>query len=72
LPLVDAGVRFGAPVAGTRNFIAVGLNYADHAAEAGRAIPEEPVLYNTAPSCISGPDDGFSIPRGALKTDWEV
>lgn len=72
LPLVEAGVRFGPPVAGTRNFIGVGLNYADHAAEAGRAIPEEPVLFNKAPSCIAGPDDGFSIPRGAARTDWEV
>ena len=72
LPLAPSGARLAAPVAGTRNFIAIGLNYADHAAEAGRATPEEPVLFNKAPSCISGPDDGFSIPRGARKTDWEV
>ena len=72
LPLVDEGIRFGAPVVGTRNFIAVGLNYADHAAEAGRPIPEEPVLFNKAPSCIAGPNDGFDIPRGATRTDWEV
>ena len=72
LPLVDQGVRLGPPVVGTRNFIAVGLNYADHAAEAGRAIPEEPVLFNKAPSCIAGANDGFAIPRGAKRTDWEV
>lgn len=72
LPLVPEDVRLAEPVAGTRNFIAVGLNYADHAAEAGRAIPEEPVLFNKAPSSICGPDDGFALPRGATRTDWEV
>ena len=72
LPLVEENVRFGAPVGGTRNFIAVGLNYAEHVAEAGRELPEEPVLFNKAPSCISGADDGFPVPRAATRTDWEV
>jgi 2-keto-4-pentenoate hydratase/2-oxohepta-3-ene-1,7-dioic acid hydratase in catechol pathway len=72
LPLVEENVRFGAPVGGTRNFIAVGLNYAEHVAEAGRELPEEPVLFNKATSCISGADDGFPVPRAATRTDWEV
>ncbi len=72
LTLVPEGVRLGPPVAGTRNFLAVGLNYADHAAEAGLPIPPEPVLFNKAASSISGPDDGFALPRGATRTDWEV
>lgn len=72
LPLAPADVRLGAPVGGVRNFIGIGLNYADHAAEAGRPTPEEPVLFNKAPSCVAGPDDGFALPRGATRTDWEV
>ncbi|MBS0388456.1 MAG: fumarylacetoacetate hydrolase family protein [Proteobacteria bacterium] len=64
--------RLGAPVAQVRHFIAVGLNYADHAAEAGASIPTEPILFNKAPSCIVGPDDDIVIPRGSSKTDWEV
>jgi 2,4-didehydro-3-deoxy-L-rhamnonate hydrolase len=71
LPLVG-NVRLGAPVGNVRNFIAVGLNYADHAAEAGAAIPAEPILFNKAPSCIGGPNDPILIPRGSQKTDWEV
>ncbi len=55
LPLAPAGVRLGAPVAGTRTFIAIGLNYADHAQETGQEIPAEPILFNKAASCISGP-----------------
>ncbi|MDZ4753252.1 MAG: fumarylacetoacetate hydrolase family protein [Phycisphaerae bacterium] len=66
------GVRLGPPVGNVRHFIAVGLNYADHAAEAGAAIPSEPILFNKAPSCIVGPNDGIVIPRGSFKTDWEV
>ena len=54
------------------NFIAIGLNYADHAAETGAAIPAEPIVFNKAPSCIVGPNDTVIIPRGSLKTDWEV
>jgi 2,4-diketo-3-deoxy-L-fuconate hydrolase len=71
LPRVE-NVRLGAPVGNVRNFIAVGLNYADHAAEAGAPIPTEPILFNKAPSCIVGPNDPVLIPRGSLKTDWEV
>jgi len=70
LPKVEA--RLGPPVAGVRNFIAVGLNYADHAAETGAAIPREPILFNKAPSCIVGPCDEVRIPRDSTKTDWEV
>jgi 2,4-didehydro-3-deoxy-L-rhamnonate hydrolase len=72
LPLVRGKPRIGAPVSGTRNFIAVGLNYADHAAESGMAVPKEPVLFNKAPSCIVGPNDDVVIPQGSQKTDWEV
>ncbi len=72
LPLVRGKPRFGPPVSGTRNFIAVGLNYADHAAESGMAVPKEPVLFNKAPSCIVGPNDDIVIPKGSVKTDWEV
>ena len=72
LPLAPEGSRLGACVGGVGNFIAVGLNYADHAAESGMAVPAEPVLFNKAPSCIVGPDDTVLIPRGSEKTDWEV
>ncbi len=64
--------RLGPPVAATRNFIAVGLNYADHAAESGMPVPKEPVLFNKAPSCIVGPNDDVVIPKDSVKTDWEV
>ncbi len=72
LPALDAASRIGPCVAGTRNFIAIGLNYADHAAETGAAIPKEPIIFNKAPSCIVGPNDDVLIPRTSEKTDWEV
>lgn len=72
LPVVPAGTRLGPCVGAVRNFIAVGLNFADHAAETGAAIPKEPILFNKAPSCIVGPNDDVIIPRGSQKTDWEV
>jgi 2-keto-4-pentenoate hydratase/2-oxohepta-3-ene-1,7-dioic acid hydratase in catechol pathway len=72
LPAAPAGARLGACVGNVRNFIAIGLNYADHAAETGAAIPAEPIIFNKAPSCIVGPNDDVVIPRGSLKTDWEV
>ncbi len=72
LPVVRGRPRFGPPVAGTRNFIAVGLNYADHAAESGMPVPKEPVLFNKAPSCIVGPNDDVVIPKDSTRTDWEV
>jgi 2,4-diketo-3-deoxy-L-fuconate hydrolase len=72
LPLVRGRPRFGPCVGKVGNFIAVGLNYADHAAETGAAIPKEPILFNKAPSCIIGPNDDVMIPKGSQKTDWEV
>jgi 2,4-diketo-3-deoxy-L-fuconate hydrolase len=72
LPKLDAGLRVGACVAGTTNFIAIGLNYFDHAREVGMDPPKEPILFNKAPSCIVGPDDDVVIPLRSLSTDWEV
>jgi 2-keto-4-pentenoate hydratase/2-oxohepta-3-ene-1,7-dioic acid hydratase in catechol pathway len=72
LPKARKGVRIGPCVAGTRNFIAIGLNYADHAAESGMPIPKEPIVFNKAPNCIVGPNDDVVIPKGSKKTDWEV
>ncbi len=72
LPLVRGKPRFGACVGHVGNFIAVGLNYADHAAESNMPIPKEPILFNKAPSCIVGPNDDVMIPKGSVKTDWEV
>ncbi|MFC4174268.1 fumarylacetoacetate hydrolase family protein [Microvirga sp. GCM10011540] len=72
LPSAPAGQRLGPCVGNVRNFIAIGLNYADHAAETGAAIPAEPIVFNKAPSCIVGPNDDVIIPRGSQKTDWEV
>lgn len=72
LPLVPAGTRLGACVGHVGNFIAVGLNYADHAAETGATPPKEPILFNKAPSCIVGPNDDVMLPKGSVKTDWEV
>ncbi len=72
LPPVAGTPRFGAPVGRVGKFIGVGLNYADHAAETGAAIPEEPVLFTKATSCISGPNDDVRFPRRAEKGDWEV
>jgi 2-keto-4-pentenoate hydratase/2-oxohepta-3-ene-1,7-dioic acid hydratase in catechol pathway len=71
LPKVDAGVRLGAPIAGTRNFIAIGLNYADHAKETGQEIPTEPILFNKAPTCICGPNDDVIYPKNSNRMDWE-
>jgi 2,4-diketo-3-deoxy-L-fuconate hydrolase len=72
LPRLDSGLRVGSCVACTTNFIAIGLNYFDHAREVGMEPPKEPILFNKAPSCIVGPDDDVVIPRGAQSTDWEV
>ena len=72
LPLVAAGTRLGPCVAGTGKFICIGLNYADHAAESGSAVPPEPVIFMKATSAIVGPNDDVLIPRGSQKTDWEV
>jgi 2,4-didehydro-3-deoxy-L-rhamnonate hydrolase len=72
LPLVSGQPRLGVPVAGIRKFIAVGLNYADHAAEAGLPVPPEPVLFMKAISCLNGPNDDVMLPKGSKKSDWEV
>ena len=72
LPVVDASARLGACVGGTGKFICIGLNYADHAAESGMQVPPEPVIFMKATSAICGPNDPIVIPRGSVKTDWEV
>jgi 2,4-didehydro-3-deoxy-L-rhamnonate hydrolase len=72
LPLVRGKPRLGACVGSVPNFYAVGLNYADHAAETGAPIPKEPILFNKSTSCIMGPNDEVMIPKGSKKTDWEV
>ena len=72
LPVVDANTRLGPCVAGTGKVICIGLNYADHAAESGMAVPPEPVIFMKATSAICGPNDPIIIPRGSVKTDWEV
>jgi 2-keto-4-pentenoate hydratase/2-oxohepta-3-ene-1,7-dioic acid hydratase in catechol pathway len=72
LPAVPGRPRLGVPVAGIGKFIAVGLNYADHAAEAALPVPKEPVLFTKAISCLNGPDDDVMLPQGAMKGDWEV
>jgi ureidoglycolate lyase len=72
LPLAETGVRIGPCVGRVGKFICVGLNYADHAAETGAAIPAEPILFMKATSAITGPNDPVIIPRRSEKTDWEV
>ena len=72
LPLVRGNPRMGCPVAGVPKFIAIGLNYADHAAESGLPIPKEPIVFTKATSCIQGPDDAVMLPKGSVKSDWEV
>ena len=72
LPAVSGSLRLGVPIKGVGKFIAIGLNYADHAQEAGLAIPTEPPMFTKAISCLSGPNDDVMLPRGSLKSDWEV
>ena len=72
LPQVESPVWYGPPVAGTRHFIAVGLNYSDHAAESNLPVPAEPILFTKAVSCIQGPNDPVRKPKGSFKMDWEV
>ena len=72
LPAVSGKPRIGACVAGTGKFICIGLNYSDHAAETGATVPPEPIIFMKASSAIVGPDDDVLIPRGSVKTDWEV
>ena len=72
LPLVDGNPRFGAPVGNISKFVAIGLNYADHAAEAGMPIPSEPIVFIKANTSLCGPNDNVEKPRGSTKLDWEV
>ena len=72
LPLVKGKPRMGCPVSHVGKFIAIGLNYADHAAESGMPIPKEPIVFTKATSCIQGPNDDVMLPKGSVKTDWEV
>lgn len=72
LPLVRGNPRYGCPVANVGKFIAIGLNFADHAEESGAPIPKEPVVFTKATSCIQGPNDPIMLPKGSVKTDWEV
>ena len=73
LPPIDAdGLRIGPPVARIGKIVCIGLNYHDHAAETGAAIPQEPILFFKAPDTVVGPEDTVLVPRGSRKTDWEV
>ncbi|WP_372053998.1 fumarylacetoacetate hydrolase family protein [Tistrella mobilis] len=72
LPVVEGPVRLGACIARPGKFIGIGLNYRDHAAEAGMALPTEPVVFHKATSSMAGPEDDLTLPPDAAKTDWEV
>jgi 2,4-didehydro-3-deoxy-L-rhamnonate hydrolase len=72
LPLVKGKQRYGQIVADTRKFVAIGLNYSDHAAEAGMPCPKEPIIFNKFITCLSGADDDVMLPKGSVKTDWEA
>jgi 2,4-diketo-3-deoxy-L-fuconate hydrolase len=72
LPVVDGAPRLGPCIKRPRHFIAVGLNYVDHAHESGAPIPDEPVLFNKAPSCVNGPSDNVILPPGTTANDWEI
>ncbi|MES2941520.1 MAG: fumarylacetoacetate hydrolase family protein [Pseudomonadota bacterium] len=72
MPLLAAGTRLGTPVAGTRQFVAIGLNYRKHAQEAGMDIPKEPVVFTKALTSIAGPNDDVTLPSGSEAGDWEI
>jgi 2-keto-4-pentenoate hydratase/2-oxohepta-3-ene-1,7-dioic acid hydratase in catechol pathway len=72
LPVVRGKQRLGAPIAGISKVIAIGLNYADHAAESGSPLPKEPIIFTKAISSITGPNDAVTIPKDSQKSDWEV
>lgn len=72
LPLVRGNPRFGVPYTGISKIVAIGLNYADHAREAGQPIPSEPIIFSKATTCIIGPNDDVVQPRNSTKLDWEV
>ena len=71
LPLVRGKPRMGVPFTGATKFIAIGLNYSDHAAETGNPIPKEPIVFHKTLSCIQGPNDDIMLPKNSVKTDWE-
>jgi 2,4-didehydro-3-deoxy-L-rhamnonate hydrolase len=66
------GLRIGSPIARPHQILCIGLNYSDHAAETGQAVPTEPILFTKSPNTMQGPNDDLQIPRGSVKTDWEV
>jgi 2-keto-4-pentenoate hydratase/2-oxohepta-3-ene-1,7-dioic acid hydratase in catechol pathway len=72
LPAVSGSPRYGAPVGGVGKFVAIGLNFSDHAAESNMPIPSEPIVFMKATTCIQGPNDDVMIPKDSKKTDWEV
>jgi 2,4-diketo-3-deoxy-L-fuconate hydrolase len=72
LPAVRGTPRFGVPFSGATKFVAIGLNYSDHAAETGNPIPKEPIVFHKTLSCMQGPDDDVMLPKGSKKSDWEV
>lgn len=72
LPAVSGSPRLGPPVSGMKNFVCIGLNYADHAAETGAAIPKEPIVFLKSLGALCGPNDDVMIPKNSVKTDWEV
>jgi 2-keto-4-pentenoate hydratase/2-oxohepta-3-ene-1,7-dioic acid hydratase in catechol pathway len=72
LPLIERPLRFGPPITRPGKIVCIGLNYRDHAEEAGASIPTEPVMFMKAPDTMIGPDDEVLVPRGSVQTDWEV
>lgn len=72
LPLVRGKPRYGVPLTGTTKFVAIGLNYSDHAAETGSPVPKEPIIFHKTLSSMVGPNDDVMLPKGSVKTDWEV
>jgi 2-keto-4-pentenoate hydratase/2-oxohepta-3-ene-1,7-dioic acid hydratase in catechol pathway len=72
LPLVKGKPRMACPISHVGKFIAIGLNYADHAAESNMPIPKEPIVFMKANSCVQGPNDDIMLPKGSVKSDWEV
>ncbi len=72
LPKVEGPQRYGPPIVGSQKFLAIGLNFADHAAESNMPVPDEPILFTKATSCIQGPDDEVMLPKDSVKSDWEV
>jgi 2,4-didehydro-3-deoxy-L-rhamnonate hydrolase len=72
LPLVRGKPRYGMPFIGSTKFVAIGLNYSDHAAETGSPVPKEPIIFHKTLNCMQGPDDEVMLPKKATKVDWEV